>query len=154
MGYTFVIGNAVPHFDQEDFPHLTARWHVERITNPSAPEFLNDTLTGKSNSRSPSYSGWADFCRSVGLYDFFFDSGGHLKAGHPGCIGITEGDWQIVRAALDKRRAAATLPPGFEKDYLYDGPDNYDYHLARLIWLEWWMRWALDNCETPAIENW
>lgn len=34
-------------------------------------------------------------------------------------------------------------------------PDEgkYDPYLARLIWLEWWMTWALDNCETPAIEN-
>ena len=23
----------------------------------------------------------------------------------------------------------------------------------RLVWLEWWVRWALDNCTIPVIAN-
>jgi hypothetical protein len=57
-----------------------------------------------------------------------------------------------VSLALERRQKKSTLPPGFE-GWGYEGPARYDYMLARLIWLDWWMRWALENCETPAIEN-
>ena len=31
--------------------------------------------------------------------------------------------------------------------------DVANYHMARLIWLDWWVQWALKNCERPAIYN-
>ena len=34
----------------------------------------------------------------------------------------------------------------------FDG-GRADAHLARALWLEWWMNWALENCERPAIYN-
>lgn len=154
MGYTFKVGNAVPSFDKSDFPYLSAEWEVESATHTDAPAFPGDDMTGKGNSRSPSYTVWADFCRATNLTHVFFDDRGHLLASHPGCIGITAHDLQMVTASLEAYRATATLPPGFESDWLYEGPPNFDYHLARLIWLEWWMRWAVENCETPAIQNW
>jgi len=153
MGYTFTIGNAKPEFSKDDFPYLSAGWSVERTSHPDAPTFPGDEMTGNGNDRSPSYSVWADFCRDVGLYDLFFTSRGHLHAGHPGCVGIDAEFAGKVSEALSLRKATATLPPGFEVDWGYDGPPNYDYHLARLIWLDWWCRWAVENCETPAIEN-
>lgn len=153
MGYTFTIGNAIPVHNKADFPDLYASWEVEAAHDEHAPTFQNDELTGNGNSRSPSYTVWSDFCRTVGLYEFFYTPSGQLHAGHPGCIGITKEDADFVTAALSRYSAAATLPPGFETDWDYHGPENYDYHLARLIWLEWWMRWAVEHCETPAIEN-
>lgn len=152
MGYTFTIGNATPRFDKTDFPHLIAEWGVEGVARDDAPVFENDQMTSNTSSRSPSYSAWADFARTVGLYSFFFDERGHLHAGHPGCIGITKEDADLVTATLAQYRTKAKSPPGFE-DWGYDGPDRVDAHLARLIWLEWWMRWAVENCETPAIAN-
>lgn len=152
MGYTFKIGNATPKFDKTSFPELYADWEVDAVTHPDAPEFPNDEMTDKSNVRSPSYTVWSDFARQTGLYEFFYNERGHLHAGHPGCIGITTEDVDLVAATLARYRRGATLPPGFEK-WDYEGPQRYDYHLARLIWLEWWMRWAVENCETPAIEN-
>lgn len=152
MGYTFTIGNAVPVHDKADFPDLYAHWDVEAAHDEHAPTFPHDELTGNGNSRSPSYSTWAHFCRTVGLYDFFYTSSGHLHAGHPGCIGIRLEDAQFVTAALNRYQAIAVLPPGFE-EWGYQGPDRFDAHLARLIWLEWWMRWATERCETPAIQN-
>lgn len=154
MGYTFIIGNAVPEFDRECFPELIARWTVKYMTHPDAPVLPNDPITLNSNSRSPSYSVWADFCRSTGLYDMFYNSGGNLIAGHPGCMGITEDDADRVSEVLRLYQRRATLPPGFEKEWDYEGEPNYDYHLARLIWLEWWMQWAVHNCDIPAIANW
>jgi hypothetical protein len=154
MGYTFKIGNAEPKFDKSDFPHLSAGWDVKGASSADAPTFPNDEMTSNTSERSPSYSVWADFCRHVGIYDLFFDDGGRLHAGHPGCIGITKEDADRVTAALSTYQAKATLPPGFEGWHYREGdPVHSDAHLARLIWLEWWMRWALENCETPAIAN-
>ena len=153
MGYTFRIGNATPSFDKDNFPHLGARWVVEPAVHPDAPVFEHDEMTGNSNSRSPSYSVWADFCHSTGLSSLFYDYRGHLKAGHPGCMGITQDDADFVTEALKNYRKEATLEPGFEADWQHEGPATRDYHLARLIWLEFWMQWAVKNCETPAIEN-
>jgi len=153
MGYTFRIGNAVPEFSKDYFPYLEAKWCVKDTTMPNAPTFPNDEMTGNSNSRSPSYSVWSDFCRKTGIYDLFYDEYGNLHASHPGCIGIDNEFADAITLALVKYRAKSTLPPGFESDYSYKGPANYDYHLARLIWLDWWVRWAVENCETPAIEN-
>jgi hypothetical protein len=154
MGYTFTVGNAVPEFSKEYYPDLEARWVVQAASSAQAPVFPNDELTRNTNERSPSYSVWSDFCRKTGLYEFFYEESGHLKAGHPGCVGITKEDADFVTAALKRYQATATLPPGFEEAFpSKDEPPRYDYHLARLIWLEWWMRWAVANCETPAIQN-
>lgn len=154
MGYTFKIGNAKPEFDKSDFPHLWANWKVESATHPDAPTFPNDEMTGSGNDRSPSYSVWAEFCRDVGLYDLFCDERGHLHAGHPGCYGLTSDMVDEIGAALERYRKIASLPPGFMGWEWRDGdPITHDANLARLIWLDWWARWALENCETPAIQN-
>ena len=153
MGYSFTIGNARPEHDKGDFPYLSARWVVDGVTHPDAPVFPNDEMTGNGNSRHPSYTVWSDFCRAVGLYEFFYDAYGHLRAGHPGCIRLTKADADLISAALARYRQKAALPPGFEEVWRYDSPARYDYLLARLIWLDWWVRWAVENCETPAIQN-
>jgi hypothetical protein len=152
MGYTFTIGNAEPKFHKDDFPYLHAEWDVDGATSDDAPTFPNDEMTANSSQRSPSYTVWADFCRALGITDVFYDTQGHLHAGHPGCQGITKEMLGVVSARLAAYRARSSLPPGFE-DWHYEGPPRYDYHLARGIWLEWWMKWALENCETPAIAN-
>jgi hypothetical protein len=153
MGYTFSIGNAVPDFDRDYFPELSARWVVEYASHENAPVFPGDEMTGNGNGRSPSYTVWSDFCRQTGLYGFFYDERDRLRACHPGCIGLTKEDADIVSACLKKYKKQATLPPGFEDGFTYDGPANFDYHLARLMWLDFWVRWAIENCETPAIQN-
>ena len=159
MGYTFTIGNATPWHDKEDGV-LSAGWRVKGVTLDDAPEFPNDDMTGKSNSRSPSYSGWSDFCKAVGIYSLFYDDHGHLHYGHPGCRLITPEDLCVVSAARAKWQAKATLPPGFAKypefiggEWVHPDIDKYDPQLARVLWLEFWMSWALANCETPAIQN-
>lgn len=154
MGYIFKVGNAKPHFSKEDFPYLDARWQVEDVEIESAPNFPND-FGGKSNMRMPSYTVWYNFCRNVGLYEFFYVDSFRLANEHPGCVGITEEDVYVVSEALRVYQSKATLPAGFESfDNFANGYiPSCDGDLARLIWLEWWMRWALENCETPAIEN-
>lgn len=161
MGYTFKIGNAVPEFSKDD-DYLMARWAVQPTTHPDAPTFPNDQMTGNSNIRSPSYTGWYEFCKDTGIYDVFYEASKQLHAGHPGCVLLKQSDLDMVRKAREEWQKTTTLPPGFEGWPVYDeisremrSPDQgkYDGYLARLIWLEWWMEWALNNCETPAIQN-
>lgn len=150
MGYTIRIGNAVPEFSK-DHNELWAEWRVKAESNEWAPKFVNDDLTGNSNERSPSYSAWREFTRVVGLEDLFFKDYEGLMSSHPGCKMFTQQHLDEVQTALIKYQAKATLPPGFD-DWESTEP-THDGWLARLIWLEWWMRWALANCETPAIYN-
>lgn len=151
MGYTITIGNAKPEFSKND-GELWARWSVDGKTSDEAPTFPHDEMTGNSNSRSPSYTGWADFCRAVGLYDMFLEKWEGLMSEHPGCKMLQPEHLLQVQAALTKWKRTATLPPGFE-GWRGEDAGKHDPMLARLLWLEFWMKWALENCETPAIEN-
>lgn len=151
MGYTFTIGNAVPRHSTEDFPYLSASWNVEAIEHPDAPNLPND-FSGKRNERSPGYSIWANFLKEVGLYDLLMNERGFPVGGHPGCWGLTREMADQISAARKRFEEKAVLPPGFET-FDHTGPANYDFTLARLIWLDWWVRWAVENCETPAIAN-
>jgi hypothetical protein len=78
MGYSITIGNAKPEFNKDD-GELWARWTVDGLTLPDAPTFPHDEVTGNSNGRSPSYSGWADFCREC---DEFANGGRLCPTGH------------------------------------------------------------------------
>lgn len=150
MGYNITIGNAVPYHHKEG-GYLDAGWTVESHTSDDAPAFPNDDMTGNGNARYPSYSAWAGFARATGLTKLFFGDEG-LMTQHPGCALLTQEHRAVVAAALAEYRARAWKPPGFEG---WNGEDKgkYDHQLARLIWLDYWIGWALDNCETPAIRN-
>lgn len=155
MGYSISIGNAVPYSHKdEEYDELYAKWEVEEVTHPDAPTFVNDEMTGNSNSRHPSYSGWVDFCREANVIGVFYPNGERdFRGGHPGCSLLKKSDLELIREARIKREKIATLPPGFEELSFESQERKYDSTLARLIWLEWWIDWALQNCETPAIEN-
>ena len=149
MGYSIKIGNAVPFHSKDEY-ELYACWDVESATSDDAPTFINDQMTGNSNGRHPSYSGWNDFLQKTDLGDLFYKD---LMEQHPGCVQIKPEHYERVHSALEDYQKIATKPPGFG-DWMnnVDG-SHYDPYLARLIWLDFWMKWALDNCETPAIRN-
>jgi len=150
MGYNLYIGNAEPSFSKAD-DVLDARWRVAAVKVPEAPNFPNDCAE-HANFRYPSYSVWAEFCRTVGIYDLFYDKWEGLLCRHPGCMLLKPEHHIKIKAALDAYKLKTTLPPGFD-ECDSTGEASYDPILARLIWLEFWVRWALENCETPAIEN-
>lgn len=152
MGYTIRIGNAVPEFSK-DYDELWAGWRVDPASHDCAPVFANDEMTGNTNTRSPSYSGWHVFAEEVGLHDLFFKDYDGLMSSHPGCKMFTQQHLDEVQAALIKYQAKTDLPAGFDEWGADSENPKHDGYLARLIWLEWWMRWALANCETPAIDN-
>lgn len=171
MGYTIDIGEAVLTGSKED---LYLRVGVEPRDHDDAPSFENDPLTGKGNSRSPSYSVWTDMCRETGLYPMFYGLNGRrnpymepdpdchretpILAEHPGFVLIGERDVEEIKAALDRHIAAhGELVPGFRPWLEADdkAPANADACAtrARLIWLHYWADWAVKNCKWPIIAN-
>lgn len=164
MSYSILIGNAEieSSWDVED--GCFAQWAVSGHSEPDAPNFPFDGMTENSNGRHPGYSQWADFCRATGLHELFYGATGGILNRHPGCVPLTAGMLETVRSALAQWKARhPDAIPGWNYDPEYmsfkgsrhvdDGVRGRDGNLARLLWLEWWMQWALTNCERPAISN-
>lgn len=142
MGYDILIGNRVPA--DKGARQCGRVFEVERLEHPDAPLFGGDP-TGRSNHRASSYSTWEEFCKDVDLYYLFFSKTVGLMREHPGVQPLTEYHLSHVRAALKAWNARHHLPPGWRP--------GQDALKARLMWLEWWMDWALRNCRVPALEN-
>jgi hypothetical protein len=165
MGYTFTIGNARLRYHKGD-----ESISIEAVpaTHQDAP--AHDPFVGIGNSRSPSYTAWTDFCKDAGIYELFYGQGWSredrrylpcsegfhrekpLRDEHPGAVPLLPADLEYVRAARIRReKTNGGRPAGFWED---DGTDNgNDHTLARLLWLEFWIDWALENCEIPIIQN-
>jgi len=153
MGYSITIGE-LTHVteDGETFPD------VDDIELPEAPAYPND-INQRKNVRWPSYTVWSDFTRDVGLHDLFFNKTTGLMREHPGCFSLT-GDhaWQIRQAWVNYESRYPQANPRFAViDYrttvVTDPATAEDATLARLMWLDWWVRWALDHCTNPVIHN-
>jgi len=162
MGYHLTIGEARIERD-DDYIRIAA----EDATDDAAPDHC--PYTKKGNGRSPSYTAWHDFCKEAGIEKLFYGDGWSreerryipsedfyretiLLGEHPGAAVIIPQDLEYVRDARIRREATnGGREPGFWED---DGRDNgKDHVLARLLWLEFWIDWALKNCENPIIEN-
>lgn len=156
MSYDIYIGNA----ETEDDLSVIVR----RTTHPDAP--LMPDSGGQGNDRHPSYSGWGSFVREVGLVGVFFDTKDGLMRSHPGTQVLTERHLRVFeradrayRAAHPDDRAALCecsrcAPPFLSTSFSPPAHDpRANFNLMRLSWLLFWTRWALDNCERPAIYN-
>lgn len=158
MSYDIYIGEAaVFEPDAEDREEITSLWVVVRKrAHPEAPRFDNDPCTNNENHRHPAYGAWSEWCRDVGLHRLFFDKDDGLMRSHPGCVALRKRHHTEIIAALHRWQkkqpgAVAGFYPFDWNDDKVDG--SVDPMLARLIWLEWWVRWALANCTNPAIYN-
>lgn len=168
MGYTITIGEAEPewptHPDEDNEPG----WTVKGRSRADAPTFPGDGMTGFSSERSPSYGGWSGFCRETGLHDLFFGSRNgewtrnvSLMRQHPGVAMLRPEDLLEIRHARiqweAKKWPTEERIAGWDPNYDFrtgGEPDpRYDGNLARLIWLEWWVDFALQNCKRPALGN-
>jgi hypothetical protein len=130
MGYTLLIG------DIKD-------GQIAEVTSEQAPAIPGDRYP-RMNKRQPSYNEWSDFCEATGLRRFFLEG---LLVPHPGINYITPLHAQAITSA--KARYLRAHP---QAQAINDGtPENM--HLARLVWLEWWMQWALEHCRYPGIQN-
>lgn len=170
MGYNITIGNA--YLDAEPDEGLL-EIRVKGFNNDDAPNHCE--FTGTGSSRSPSYTVWNEFCRAAGIHMLFFgngwnkdlmmydycDEGFHrevpLMANHPGVALLTMNDYRYIADALQNYKTKyPEAVPGFwdwDKKNFKEIPNGKDPVLARLIWLEYWINWALANCEYPAIGN-
>ena len=158
MSYSIYIGEMTEEREVDEdtgVPYLKVR--VMAVTHPEAPTFPGDKMTGNSNSRHPGYSAWWNFLREAGLPCPPDDPRPFLVETHPGTRILTKADLLLVEEAL--ARWKPTGPPGFKTDPRWDkdhdptDANDYDGVLARLRWLKWWMTWALENCERPAVYN-
>lgn len=162
MGVSFRIGNAKPVFEKdEEFAELRASWEVEEI-NGDLDKLAIPHRTFFGNTMHFSYGGFGDFVRETNLHDVFYENGARQpyqhRGGHPGCVILRPSDYIQVKAALDIRKLKPSGPCGFWGEYNPSLPGKYegfhnDWVWARLKIFEWWFKWALEICETPAIEN-
>ncbi len=171
MGYTLIIGEACFQGDKSE---AWLRVWAKPEAHDDAPTFEGDEMTGNGNSRSPSYTGWTEFCRQTGLYGMFYGLDGRrdpymkedpdchretpLLADHPGFCALNEADALAVKHALDQHVLKyGELVPGFrswdEKEE--DAPPNAMECAtrARLLWLNYWVDWAVRSCEWPVLAN-
>lgn len=142
MGYSITIGELLIETHPEDAMECSGlSFSANGVRLDDAPAFGEPT--DFTNERWPSYSAWHNFTEHCGLHELFFCEG-HLIGGHPGVRLVTKEMLDAVEAARMKLESetpalVATL----------DSDSNY----CRLLWLEYWMRWSLDNCKTPVIAN-
>lgn len=153
MGYTIRIGNAEVLDNWEANPP-TATWHVPLVARSDAPFF---TDSGTTNERAPSYTGWGEFCREVGLDDLMQYN---LLAEHPGIAKLKPVHASKIELALEVWKLANpnALPEICQcfrcAGTLYaEHNPNASVTLVRLTWLAYWVRWAVDHCHRPAIQN-
>ena len=157
MSYLIRIGETFPQTQGEDmWLDVKDELHLE------APKFPGDDTTGQTNERSPSYLGWSQFCEKAGLIELFHDKTNGLMRRHPGCFPLTQKHLLAVKDALKKWKAKHpdTTPGWCEckecRPYMRESKTPHvemDYTLARLLWLEYWISWALETCKSPAVFN-
>ena len=159
MAHHIFIGNAEPIYNEELNEYC---WIVKKIRHESAPTLINDKLTGNSNYRGPSYLAWHNFIIEAGLQNLL--EGPESLMPESGCKKINNEHLAIVNNALNEWTDSHDLPAGFHdwEDFEVDeqtdeweipSGQKYDWILARLIWLEYWINWAINNCENPALYN-
>jgi len=169
MGYTLKIGELeMQYWQDEDRPeiHLSAK----SFNHDDAPAFGEPT-DGQSQ-RWPSYRSWREFTIKAGLHALFYGTEEGSKelvrddaliAAHPGCVPLTERHRAEVNTALErwkKKYPDATptygrpAPEGVCSFTWHDkeNPEENSY-MCRLVWLHYWVNWALDNCHRPVFEN-
>jgi hypothetical protein len=150
MGYVIKVGNAIPHIDKNDI----LGWEITNSIDQDCPTFVGDN--NQTNMRAPSYLVWSAFCKTVDLEEMFYlPAYRDIPKRAKGVIYLTNDSLGLVSNALTEYQTKAKLPPGFEDDEYLMANENslprYDGHLARLIWLAWWIEWALSNCTMPAL---
>ena len=153
MGYSITIGELTFENDEHQGRKVTC-FRAEVASNPSAPAFGEPT--DYKSARCPSYSMWEDFVEYVGLKSLFFGKevgqsevtrGDHLIR-EESVVPLTEQHRLEVNAAFEAYQAKHPgANPTFEV-----GSTESNRHMARLVWLHYWVNWALDNCKNPVFE--
>ena len=161
MGYTIKIGEACWESPKEydwDYAEegVYLRLDAKSEKHDNAPSFGEPT--DFSNERWPSYTSWYEFLKDANIVNFFYDKNERTIGGHPGGFMLTERHRAMVEGASVYLKTL--YPKAFE--YAENGgkwPDNKDEIIdgygccSRIIWLKYWVNWALDNCDHPVVAN-
>lgn len=127
---------------EEDLPPT-----VLRLLDPTAPLFPKDEQ-GRTNQRFPSEDAWLKFARTTGLTELFYGEGGLMRE-RPCVTPLQVHHLDRVRLArLDWEAAHPESLPGWGSVI---GGVQRDHHLARLLWLEWWITRALARTRIPTF---
>jgi len=166
MSFNIHIGEAVvdKHYAEEEADEYGTELKVavHSLELEGAPVFRGDSMTGNSNSRYPGYLQWDEAVRAMTLHDLFFKKDTGIMSQHPGCFLLTKKHANKIRRALNFYKVNhPDAKPGWcdcdecAKPIKGDGlpHEDLDGVLARLIWLDFWVHWALENCKIPAIYN-
>jgi predicted HicB family RNase H-like nuclease len=163
MGISIRIGEAVlkerDWYEDDNDDIYFCYYDVDDMCLDEAPDLLNDDFVRNSNCRLPSCTAWVEFTKETGLYEFFFNKETGLFSPLYGCAAFDKKDVEVVQQALKARQQYADehgLVPGFEPGDPEERKNfkiKIDPTLLRLIWLEFWMNWAINNCKNPAITS-
>lgn len=146
MGYSITIGELSVDTSPEDgLESSCIFFSAKSVSIEGSPAFGEPT--DGTNMRWPSYSAWYKFMDYVGLKDIFYHSG-NLIGGHPGVRLVTTELLQRVQIA--KTQMEMMTPPPVATMENYTEKNGY---YCRLIWLEYWCTWAINNCKVPVIAN-
>lgn len=145
MGYTITIGELeVTKSPEDGLDSDCIGFSAYSARHDNAPAFGEPT--DYTNSRWPSYGVWSNALARFGLKEVFFYEG-HLIGGHPGVRLVTA---ELVGAVSSALAAYRVRFPNAEPKMEVD---DESADLARIVWLDYWLTWALANCETPVIAN-
>lgn len=144
MGYRITIGELeIEKCPDDGLDSDCIMFRAKGVHHAEAPAFGDPT--DYTNSRWPSYTAWAEFARITNLYEVLFCDG-TLLGGHPGVRLVTK---DLVERVSGELAAMRIRFPELTPEY---GTDE-GAALCRLIWLDYWLRWSLENCDTPVIAN-
>lgn len=146
MGYSITIGElSVDEYPEDGIDSACIGLSANRASVEGSPAYGEPT--DGTNQRWPSYSSWSNYLEKAGIQDVFFCNG-RLIGGHPGIRLVTKELLERIskaKADLEKQHPTieATMEPYTDINGTY----------CRVIWLEYWCKWALENCKVPVIAN-
>lgn len=165
MGYTILIGNAELGEMQLESGEYFAGWGehgggvvVMKRSHAQAPHLPYD-FAGQTNCREPGYKHWHRFLHETGLDRIFLTDTGLMRH-HPGTFQLNASHVTAVAEARHRWESRSRMEAGWDWSESFadrlpldDGVRGRDHTRAELLWLEWWIAWAVANCERPAIHN-
>lgn len=165
MGYTILIGNAELGDMQLDAGEYFAGWGesgggvvVPKRTHISAPNLPYD-FSGQTNCRELGYKHTHRLLHETGLDRIFLTDAGLMRR-HPGTFQLTPDHVAAVTEARVRWESRPRTEAGWDWSESFagqlapdDGVRGRDHTRAELLWLEWWITWAVANCERPALHN-
>lgn len=153
MGYSIIIGE-MPSKEMDEPPI---------VKMSGAPAF--GELTDCTNQRFPSYITWENFTRVAGLYNLFYDKRSGLMRKHPGIEHLTRKHKTIIDRAIRAYESKHDVGPSSGKKFSYKtivdmhfypsrlNQKDDDWNYNRLVWLKFWVDWALRYCKKPVLFN-